>query len=88
VALLEVLTLPILGEGSQREAVEYDLGLLSPEELAQEFEVAKHILRNLCGAAEAINVVTLAVLSDCFEGAREAHRRARLAAGTEVHPFD
>ncbi len=76
------------GFGSQREAVEGDLKRLDPEELGRQFSDAARVLEGFVNAAEGINVVTLAVLSDCRNRVRAAHRRAKVVAGMELNPFD
>ncbi len=76
------------GGGSQREAIEETLKELSPQDLAEQFRAATVIIEGFVEASEGMNFVTLAVLSDCRERVREAHRQAKLAAGMELTTLD
>jgi hypothetical protein len=61
---------------------------LSPEELVSRFRRAALVVEGFCVAAEGIDSVTRAVIDDCRERVRSAHRQAKLAAGMELSHRD
>ena len=72
------------GMGSQREAVEYDLGKLSPEELCDALKQTERFLYHLWDVAGEMNYVATAVVSDAHNRAKAALERVEEARRSQA----
>src|SRR5215210_3259095 len=71
------------GQGSEVDAVLFDLKRLSPQELEDQLWAAERIVEGLINSAEAISATAQAVFTDCHNRVLEAHRRAMRAVDSQ-----